>query len=298
MRPAGGEPHEGLISYHLHRQLATTERAWRMGGIHASDVVKEDFCPRHYALLDVLGKKPGPRLLATCDQVVFAQGRMHATMVIDWLARAGLAHGHWRCAACGREFKWRARPTGCVGGCRSKTFRYVEARVLSLDSGIDGGIDLFVRLPGRPRLVVVELKSCDKEKFKTLKMPYAEHRLRTSLYLRCLDESDFRWRDEVDVSEARVLYVSKGGWGEKTDVPTKTWGLRDRGWSPFKEFVVERDDSLTDEFASLARPLWRYRSAGGPMPSGVCPTALCDRAQRCEVRDKCFGGEYPAGSAP
>jgi len=284
-------------AYYLHRHLsARTDDYWRVDSLHASDVTKDDFCPRYMALAKVLNHKPKARPSATCEQVVFAQGRMHATMLINWFAEMGYAWGNWLCVGCGCKRLHCQRPTDCVTPkCRGKAFVYVETRIRSKVSGISCGIDLFLALPGRQKLLVVEIKSYDKEKFKALKMPLAEHRVRTSLYLRCVDEAGEEWVDAVEVNEADILYVSKGGYGEKTTVPTKVWGLRDRAWSPFKTFTITRDDSLTDEYVKRAIPVHEFMT-GGIMPSGVCSSALATRAENCDLRVQCFSGKYPSGA--
>ncbi len=287
-----------LLAFHLHRHLARTDDYWRVDHLHASDVTKDDFCPRYFALCDILGHIPKPRNSATCEQVVFAQGRMHATMLISWFAEAGLAWGNWGCLSCGNIVKHCRRPPKCpVQKCRGRLFRYIEMRITSKKTGIGCGIDLFVALPGYDLLIVVELKSYDKEKFLSLKMPLAEHRVRTSLYLKCLEECEEEFVQGVDVNEARILYVSKGGYGAKTTVPNKDWGLRDRAWSPFKEFTIKRDDTMTEDYVERAAPIHEFRTTG-IMPCGVCPHAMATRAEGCELRPNCFSGKYPAGGKP
>lgn len=283
-------------AYYLHRHLsACTDDYWRVDALHASDVTKDDFCPRYFALSLTLNHTPKRRPSATCDQVVYAQGRLHATMVINWFAEMGFAWGNWLCVGCGCKRLQCVRPTDCVtAGCRGQAFVYVETRIHSKESGISCGIDLFLALPGRKKLLAVEIKSYDKEKFKLLKMPLAEHRVRTSLYLRCLDEAADGWPDKVDVTEADILYVSKGGYGEKTTVPTKQWGFRDRAWSPFKTFTIKRDDALTEEYVQRALPVHKFR-CDGVMPSGICPHALATRAESCDLRAQCFSGKHPSG---
>ena len=203
--------------------------------------------------------------------------------------------GNWLCVGCGFTTTRCPRPAACITpACKGTLFTYGGMRVVSEKTGISCGIDLFAALPGRPKLIAVEIKSYDKEKFKALKMPLAEHRVRTSLYLRCLAESGEGWSDVVEVDEADILYVSKGGYGYKTTAPTQQWGLRDRAWSPFKVFTITRDDSLTEEYVKWALPVHKF-NCGGEMPSGVCPHALATRAENCDLRVQCFSGKYPAG---
>jgi hypothetical protein len=123
-------------------------------------------------------------------------------------------------------------------------------------------------------------------------MPLAEHRARTALYLRVIAEDPEEGVD-VDTTEARILYVTKGGWGDK-DLEVKKWDLTDGPWSPFKEFVVEASDELTGPYHEKAVAL-KARRGGGPMPAGICPTQFCKRAKFCQVHAECFSGQYPPG---
>jgi len=285
---------EDRVAFHLHRYLAGRDRARSPKVIHASDATREDFCPRRQALL-VLTKTPErTQFVHTAQRLVWAQGNAIASQVVRWAVNAGICVGAWHCPDCGFEVEFGRRPPRC-SKCGGSRFSYREVRFQSEDCGVSGGMDLLVDLPTRKRYLVVELKTIDKLEFQRLKMPLAEHRQRTQLYLRCIAESDSPHKHLVDQDRARVLYVSKGGYGERSSLP-REWGVRDGGWTPFKEYEVRRDDEAVDDLADAARPLHRWLRGQGGLPSGVCPSAVCDRAQRCEVVGPCFSGDYPAGS--
>ena len=285
---------EDLLSYHLHRLMARVQPGRYFENIHASSVTKEGYCPREAALHIELKKAPPVERISTVNEMVWAQGRLVAQHVIDWLIDGGLALSNWRCRSCGAtQTLLPKRPEGCPSCHEVRTMHYEEIRFRSQVSGIGGGIDLLVKLPNREKLLMVELKTDDKERFKKLLAPRAEHRERTQLYLRCAAESDSPWRHLVDHNEARVLYISKGGWGEKSSKPSQ-WGLNDMPWTPFKEYRVTRDDAATEKYVELASPLWKYVQTG-TMPAGVCPSAISNRAQNCPVRDACFSGKFTAG---
>ena len=118
---------------------------------------------------------------------------------------------------------------------------------------------------GEKKLKPIELKTMDKDQFKDLKGPLAEHRLRTNLYLRIMAESSSPWSNTVNHEKATVLYVSKGGWG-CADPQLKEWGLKEE-FSPFKEFEISRDDSQTDDLADRARTVKEFRAGKVGMPS-------------------------------
>ena len=136
---------------------------------------------------------------------------------------------------------------------------------------------------------ITEVKSIKQDQFAALKAPIAEHRLRTNLYMRCVEESSHQWRHTVDVQKATVLYVTKQGWGVK-DPAIQAMGFGEKPFAPFKEFEVERDDSQTHDMVGQSRWLeeWKAKPTTAELPKGICPNALCPRAQRCEVVKQCF----------
>jgi hypothetical protein len=249
-------------------------------------------------LLVLLGNKPRPDFIDAARRLVYAQGHALAKVAIDWFRASPEVgvFGDWRCLACGHTMRRLVEPRVCSACASGRRFRYLEIRVTSKVSGVSCGIDLVLKLPGHKKFTMVELKSIGKEEFQKLEMPLAEARERTKLYLRCLDESGIRERDLFNLDEARVLYVSKGGWGYKTNGMLKGWGLRGIDYSPFKEFRVKRDDTDTQVYVDAAKPTWEWMRGEAGLPEGVCPNAVCRQAQSCEVFSECFGGEYKAGA--
>lgn len=286
---------EDLVSYWLHRQAYQIQAGRPLTRIHASNVTDEDWCPRRHALMQLEGRSPQRETIGTATRLVFHQGHSLAEFVIKLAQLEGIAWGDWKCRECGRESAFGRRPQRCAG-CGSFNLHYQEVRVRSEVSGISCGLDLLVNLPGRTKLLVVEIKTIDKDKFKQLKMALAEHHERTNLYLRCVAESDHPHKDVIDQTEARVLYVSKGGYGKKKDL--SEWGLRDQGWSPFLEFKVKVDNESTQSYVDLSAPLYLWQRGKAGLPDGICPNSTCARAQRCDTFNACFGGKFPAGSHP
>lgn len=297
MVPAG-TPGATTLMWHLHKHLAKRDPARPLVVTHASDVTSEDWCPRRVALLfqnptiEVKGS-----YATAVDRLVWAFGHATEDIVINWLAEAGLAIGDWRCDRCLFLTKFTPRPKFCTN-CDTKDadsrFSYEETRVTGYPSGIGCGLDLFVKLPHKAKLTIVEIKSLKQDQFQVLKAPVGEHRLRTNLYMRCLDEGDFEHKDKVDTEEALVFYVCKQGWGVKDDrIPAMGFG--EKGFTAFKEFPVTRDDSQTQYLIDKSVPLeeWKAevretRNLMREAPKGICPNVLCPRAQDCEVREKCF----------
>jgi hypothetical protein len=268
----------------LHRHLVREETARSYTKVHASDLMgRKEFCPREYALgLKYLNPRDDERI-ATAEAVTFEYGYAVESLVRKWFSQMDRAHGNWECLACSKTYEFQRRPFKC--SCGSKAFDYKEITFTHGSSGVTCRPDLFLDF-GRPKLTVLEIKSIDKEEIKKLAAPLAEHRWRTNLYMRIIDQSDSPHRDLIDTQDAFVLYVTKGGYGFK-DEQLKKWKLNDSDFSPFREFPVVRDDSQTDELLARAAMVREYRKTG-VMPLGVCPTMLCQRAKWCKQAKHCW----------
>ncbi len=290
-KPTDGPDPQDEIRYHLHRLLCHDEGGrYESDFVHASTITQEDplFCPREWALYDRTGKRPPDQSVTAAQQVTYSMGHMIQERVTRWFTLSGMAVGNWRCEACGKQASMCRRQT-----CREcgLEMTYEEMRFFSPDSGASCGVDILVQLPTRRKLTLVEVKTEMKEEFKRLVMSRAEHRTRTAFYLRIIEESTDPATKVIDTEEARILYVCKGGWGEKGAVPA-SWGLQDGPWSPFKEFRVRQSDVDLEPYHKPAKELRLHRSADGPIPRGICPTQFCRRAKYCPVVNECFSGAW------
>jgi len=277
------------ISKLLHGSLPYADRHRGYDRVHASDLTRGSFCPREVALVKELGREVPPRAVSTSEAVTYHLGRVLQNSVIQWLADVDRVVTDWTCSACSQLHPFQRRPVRCER-CRRDHFVATEARFVWEAAGITAGIDLFFR-GDVPKLRPVEVKTIDKDQFKKLAAPLAEHRLRTILYLQVLRESGDPRVGGVDTSRATVLYVSKGGYGCAQDWMRRE-GVRER-YSPFKEYVVTRDDEVVRAYLTKARAAVGH-SRGEGMPSGVCKTLFERRAQGCPVAKECFGDLYPA----
>lgn len=274
----------------LHRHLAGFDPARSLKTLHASELTKaEGFCPRFYALADRENFKGKDRWLSTSEAVTFQMGRDLERNVVGWFADMGKVVGHWSCVACGRLHQFQTRPFNCEG-CGGTRFDHKEVRFVSAKNGASCGIDMLLAL-GDPKLRIVELKTMDKDQFKALKAPLAEHSWRSKLYPRIVAESDQPWASMVDTSRVTILYVSKGGYG-CADEDVKKWGLSDK-FSPFKEFEIKRCDAETDDLALRAQTVFDFRAGKIGMPHGICSTSMSKRAMSCPLKNACFSGNHP-----
>lgn len=274
------------LRYHFHKAMSGRRPGRSLGTTHASDVIDDDgwWCPRAVAIKVQHEIKPDPENITTAMKVAFQHGIQTADWLIDVLSQTECeVWGDWECRGCQNFYEFGPKPECCYGA----DIRYHEHRFVSGYSGISGGIDVMVKFPGDEKLTLVELKTMKADEFKELKAPIGKHKLRTNFYLRAAEEAGHA--DVIDTQKAKIFYVTKGGYGVKSD-DAGAWGLDDGPWSPFKEFEVERDDTQTDKHSDLARRLHVWREEGGPLPEGICPTSVCPRAKKCNVRSQCWEG--------
>lgn len=278
----------------IHKRLAGWEKPRSYGTLHASDLMRElEFCPREQALISLGAAKKRDNFVGTSLRITFAHGRdMEKRLRNEWLRDVMV--GYWKCGVCGHIHPTfgKVPKINCPKCGWGHQWTYEEVRFHSPISGVSGGIDGLVDV-GRDKLRILEIKSIDKDAFKKLVAPMAEHKFRTSLYLQLAEESNLGGSNRVDTTIAHLLYVSKSfGFA---DPSLKEAGISDSPFSPFKEFLIPRDDSLISTLVSRARvyTVWKTQGATG-LPCGVCSNGLTQRAQKCSAVSSCFSGKYPS----
>jgi len=284
------------VAYHLHKQLDNKRKARSTKIVHASEMQKKDlfgnsgeFCPREYALLDILNKTRPDERIKTCSQMVFNFGNKVADILIETLGDARMVIGDWECAYCEKKYKFQQRPIECKN-CEHDRFDYIECRFTSVKTDQSCGVDMFIPTLSE-KYRPVEIKSIKDEEFKKLDGPLAEHKWRTNLYMRIIADSKGPRKDKIITDEAVVIYVSKGGYGcQDTDLSKR--GIKDGPFSPFKEYVIKRDDKATETKWYHAQMLKEFRDGKRGMVKGICPTSVCNRAKSCTVAAECFSNRY------
>jgi hypothetical protein len=253
--------------------------------VHASDVTKPNFCPRHYALLDMEIKSAGKEYISTAMQATFDIGNATADLVKEhWLGDTSI--GNWLCASCGAQRTFCTKPKqGCKIVPTRCNWKYIEMVFESQEYGVSGSIDVMVDL-GVLKVEATELKIMKTEDFDVLKFPLAEHTQRTELYLKLIADSNSAYKDKINLYEARVLYVSRG-YGKKN--------VEHNEILPFKEYVVPRADEKILPLLQRAKQIKIFREEEfHPIPSGICTMPTDKYAVGCSTCKACFSGDYPA----
>jgi hypothetical protein len=258
--------------------------------IHASDITRPEFCPRQWAFHDLQGLKAKSEYLSVATAATYDIGNLTARTLIERWAGEYVV-GNWECERCEQ---WRTLTTKPKGICpdakgknRDHLWKYHEFGVRAPEHGVVGSIDALF-LTGTPLLRVTELKIMAPEDFEQILVPRPEHRIRTSLYLKLIAESETTYKSRFNLHNATVLYVSRGH--GKANPDWKKPSGKDEVL-PFKEFHIERDDEITKPPLQKAKALKIFRETA-QMPTGICATALDKYAKTCDCCKICFSGDY------
>lgn len=276
-------PQKSIIDV-LRKNMAGWEKARDHTEVHASDVTKPGFCPKQLALLDITDKKKKDQYISTALRATFDVGNVTSDLVREnWAGKA--SHGFWKCEKCSHRSAFGTRPneSKCsTGGVCN--YRYREAKFISNEYGISGSVDVFLDL-GEPKLAVTELKIITPVDFETLAAPLAEHRIRTNLYMKLIEDDEGIFKHRINLKQGRVLYV------------TRAYGKKHPEFGeilPFKEFVVERNDAGLQPYLIRAKEVKIYKETG-LMPAAICNTMLDTVAKACSVCAECFSGKFKSG---
>lgn len=254
--------------------------------VHVSDVTDADlgFCPRQFALLDVLEMNRPPEFINAATQVAFDNGdALHDMCRNKWLRHDVI--GQWKCKHCKEVRHFSKLPAMVKGGLCTHEWVYHEEEFVDPESKISGSIDFFVDL-GNKKITPVEAKSIDKDQFGKLAGPLAKHRIRSQMYLALMDRAAPKEvKEQIDLTHHRILYISKG-FGKMNADHGKVL--------PFKEFSIARNDDAVAPYFELGRQVAVFRKSG-VLPKVICVNHLDKRAQSCAVCKQCFSGKYPAG---
>ena len=278
--------HSESLKYRLHGSMARWEKARDVRVIHASDITREEFCPREFAFLDITGKAPKGQFVGTSLRATFDLGcALQNKLNQDWGKRWCI--GTWVCDVCGQEHTFQHCPEKC-DACGRTSFMYKEEQFISDEFGYSGSIDFIFDYAKIMKYRIVEVKTIVKDDFKDLKAPLAEHADRTKLYMHLVDGCDDPRSEMIDTDTAIILYICKGyGCLDKT---LKDQHIADSPFTPFKEFFIKRDDKVLTGFLKKAKAINTFR-AGGKIPEGECSTLFCKRAKICVVKKECWGVE-------
>jgi hypothetical protein len=277
-----------LLMDHLHNAMYDTEKPRSQKQIHASHVTNE-FCPRELIIVErdkvqLKAHPVPPPLRYTFDEGNDKQYRFNN----DWMRP--YHYGHWKCRICATEhtgYHPKDDPENDTSeSCYAPEHQWEYQEMVFKDpvSGIIGSVDSILKLSSADPFLMVELKIMKGEDFRDLIAPLAEHTLRTMLYLYLIaHDKKNQMRKKMDLTKAHVLYMARG-YGYKH---------ADHGVSPFKDFVVERNDALVMPYVNkgYAATIARKEKL---LPMRVCDSMTCPRAKKCPVSKQCWS--QPAGT--
>jgi hypothetical protein len=285
------------VKHLLHSKLAGVEPPRKHSPLRASTLLKKgyEFCPREHALLDIGQGQMKGEFVGTSLRHTFNHGKDTEKRIRNVYLR-NEAVGHWKCRVCkyvSPAFGHCPDPQPCPKCGYKFHWEYVEPEFDHPYYDVQCHIDLLVKFQQKPKLHLIELKTMAPDEFKDLVAPLADHRQRTAFYLQSVAESGLEMAQRIDSTESSILYVSKG-YGCKDDT-LKENGLKDMPMSPYKEFIIKRDDSLNEAALAKARVLkiWRENPNPQGMPGGICQSNTSPRAQKCSTCGACYSGKFP-----
>jgi hypothetical protein len=274
---------------HLHMRGWEEERS--LDTVHLSNLTSTDkrFCAREFAIARTEGITSGRRFLNGSLRATFDIGdAIHDLVRERWLGH--LAVGNWECRSCGKLYTYQKQPARACQYCqRFTTYEYKEVTLKDPATLVVGNLDLLVDFGGAGRLTLVEVKSIDKDDFRELVAPLAEHRNRVAGYLELAARAKV---PELNINtEMGIVFYASKSWGFKNP-ELKKQGVND-GTSPFKEYVVHRKDGSVglDMRFDDAMQLMTYQETGVP-PLHICMTPQDKRAKKCLVAQECFSAKW------
>lgn len=173
--------------------------------LHPSDLAKGDWCPRatYYKLTGVDESNPQSNTLRRMN--IFRTGHDIHDKWQDWMRRAGILWGDWRCVDCGHEFT-ELSPKECPHCHSSRGFKYLEVGVYNRKYHIIGNTDGWIKDEQGDALVEIKSIGLGTVRWeapklyegyengdldmdgvwKAIKRPFASHLRQLYLYLFCL----------------------------------------------------------------------------------------------------------------
>lgn len=244
--------------------------------VHASDLTKDDWCPRATAVYRLTNTQPKTRYLPVALRVTFDNGNAMASIIINKYL-PGRARGGWECLKCS-TYHVGKRPAPESPLCHH-IWRYKELMFTHPTLDFTGSIDMFADL-GRPdgKASVIEFKTKNPEEFKKMVGPDAEHRIRNSLYLHLIARQT-TLPFPIDTESSRILYVSRGHGCQNEEYDDIL---------PFKEYIVKRDEDDIKDALARAALVKKYKDTGA-MPVRTCLEQWSAPAKYCSANAKCFG---------
>lgn len=256
--------------------------------LHASDVTDQEneFCPRERGLLITTKAERNKRFISTETRTYFDVGEAYHDLIREkWGLRVSL--GNWKCLSCDHIHEAMKKPNSCHN-CGRHYFEYQEQRVRSKTTAISCGIDWQIDSPKLKQPTIVEIKSMAADEFKKLVAPFAEHRIRTKLYLYALNDAAHPEKVEhLNKDNAIIVYVSKGAPVEEEGESYVCGAGFEEKKTPFKVFLIERDDGEIQPYLDKGIELKKYLN-GGKLPERICKTPKDPRATNCKMCDLCW----------
>lgn len=229
-------------------------------------------CPREEVLVGVENLTRKGEITADLA-LIFDHGHaLHWALQNRVLPAAGVLRGQWRCHGCGARagapngsggpLEWAvARPPLCPA-CGEEAFTFEEYVLRDEEYRVQGHSDGFLEIEGLPGLGVFEGKSINpRGAWEVRDTPKLDHVIQTQMY----------------------MWLTGAQWGVIV-----YWDKAGSGMASLIEHMIDRDEETIDFIKLTIKSIWAGIDDGGPLPSRICETATCKRAEACSVTVQCF----------
>ena len=268
----------------LSSESDSAENIIRVSGLASVCPREEVLCSRHNV--------SRPEEISADLMMIFEHGNgLHWDMQNKILPQTKTLLGRWLCGSCGAQhggepvwevpLEWIEggwndeyvdrfensqilRPDkcpNCLNDMSHENSLYMEQWIKVPELRLAGHPDGFLRLPGLPGLGVLEIKSINsKGAWEVRNCAKLDHVVQTQTYMWM---TGCRW--------GKILYWDKGTNGMKGII----------------EHTVEYNEDQVEAISNIVRDTWEG-VRGGDLPTKICASPDCKRANLCAVSDLCF----------
>lgn len=224
--------------------------------LHPSEICKKDWCPRASWYTIKSGQRQKQQY-ALQRMNVFAEGNAIHSKWQNWIGKAGILEGNWKCRSCSAAW-YGVSPSECPE-CKSVDIKYREVPIENSEYHILGHADGIINDGNR---AVLEIKSVGlgtvkfeapelfmpyskgdislDSLWKKIRTPFPAHIRQASLYMFCLG-----------ITEAIILYE----WKPTQDTREFVLKFQDQQIAPILEGCKQVKSAL-DKDTTVMRPIW------------------------------------------
>ena len=240
--------------------------------VHASDLTKEPFCARELWLRKKYKLAGREQFIPASVGWSFKFGDFLNQVMTEHLFPEQV-YGKWECSNVQCKHTYMGLGKKKCPNCGNK-YEYKELVIIDDELNTTSSYDVFI-VDGK-RILLHEIKSIDKDKFRDLTKPLQEHNVRTQLYMSIIQENIKKFPNLDKYMDKTGFYVAYF---------CKCAGLKDHTTgrvTPIKAFWVDYDKTLAEPYMDRAKLV-----AGKKAPDPISEKRSNKHCLKCTVKEKC-----------